>query len=521
VKLAAATLIALVLGLFLATGAESGPLPIVVVPGLQLADLTRLEKRGAVGLLVPAKGPTTDFTSAWAALERGSARNSRLGGLPRAPVRVRATVRARIPAVGPFIVLGLPIGSSEPNDARYPVAVLGRGYRGVLTSATTRIPGLVSITDIAPTARRERTRSLGFSPRVAPLDTAHALERRIASNRAAKLPATLLALGIVALLALVKRRIALHAFAPVLLANLALGAFAVTSVPTEVACIGLAALLGALLLARTLRTEAALGLVLVGVVAAYAVAMAHDPSWTALAPFGPEETGRFFGVSNILETFLLVPALAGTTLVGRRFGPGAFAAAALLAFGAVADTRLGADGGGALVLATAYAVLATRLAGRGTRTLVLALGAAFAAVAGLIAFDFATGATSHLRSAFATGLPGFEEVAAHRVPLSYERAVQQWWLVLPALLFGALAVTALRARRPPGQRALLVSLLTAVGVSLAVNDSPVDVLLVGLTAFLALERAGILAAPAAARTRSWRSARASASVASYVARVSA
>ena len=38
----------------------------------------------------------------------------------------------------------------------------------------------------------------------------------------------------------------------------------------------------------------------------------------ALSPFGPSQAGRFYGVSNLLETFLLVPALLGAALLGRR-----------------------------------------------------------------------------------------------------------------------------------------------------------------------------------------------------------
>ena len=42
---------------------------------------------------------------------------------------------------------------SHHNVMRYPVAIVGPGYRGLLTSGSTRIDGLVSLADIAPTAK--------------------------------------------------------------------------------------------------------------------------------------------------------------------------------------------------------------------------------------------------------------------------------------------------------------------------------------------------------------------------------
>ena len=60
----------------------------VVIPGLELADLTRLEDRGAAGLLVPGAGPETSGTLARAALLRGEVRNSLRAGVPEGPVLI-------------------------------------------------------------------------------------------------------------------------------------------------------------------------------------------------------------------------------------------------------------------------------------------------------------------------------------------------------------------------------------------------------------------------------------------------
>src|SRR6185437_3838657 len=50
------------------------------------------------------------------------------------------------------IYVSLPPPGRTHNVRRYPIAVVGGGYHGLLTSDSTRIPGLVAITDVAPSA---------------------------------------------------------------------------------------------------------------------------------------------------------------------------------------------------------------------------------------------------------------------------------------------------------------------------------------------------------------------------------
>src|SRR5690348_12580640 len=52
----------------------------------------------------------------------------------------------------PYTTLFRSRGRPSPNHRLYRIAVIGLGYHGLLTSPTTRIPGLVSIVDVAPTA---------------------------------------------------------------------------------------------------------------------------------------------------------------------------------------------------------------------------------------------------------------------------------------------------------------------------------------------------------------------------------
>ena len=100
---------------------------------------------------MPGAGPETSREQALAALVQGEVRNSLRGDLPEEPPLISVDELAGAPEP-PYILVALPKGGTQPNDRRYPVVVVAPGYRGILLSDSTRIPGLVSIADIAPTA---------------------------------------------------------------------------------------------------------------------------------------------------------------------------------------------------------------------------------------------------------------------------------------------------------------------------------------------------------------------------------
>jgi hypothetical protein len=215
-----------------------------------------------------------------------------------------------------------------------------------------------------------------------------------------------------------------------------------------------------------------------------------DERWVALSPLGPTQNARFYGLSNLLATLLLVPALAGAVLLGRRFGMWAFVGVAALAIVTVGGSSFGADGGGAVVLLTAFLVLAALEHGLDRR---LAIGAGV--VVAVLALALAVGGSSHVTDALADGPVGIAEDLGRRLRLSFERATAGPGVAL--LVFGgiaALVVLGLRERRP-----LLVALLAALGVSLLVNDSPNDVVVAGLACYLVLNSAPGLARPATGR----------------------
>jgi hypothetical protein len=459
---------------------------VVADPELELTDLERLSENGAVGLLVPDAGPETSEARARAALQRGEVRNSLLGGnadsRPQIPLLEPGQSRPALPV----ILVGLPPGGTQPNDRRYPVAVMGPTYRGLLTSESTRIPGLVSVVDVLPTALGREDR-LGSTRDDDPAATLLDLDRRIDEHRDAKTPVLLVSLVLLVALALFRRNAVLPALAAILLANLALGITGWTDV--WIAVIVTVVLVAASLLFARLPLVAH-GFLLVGVLAAYLLAMGIDERWVALSPLGPTQNARFYGLSNLLATLLLVPALAGAAILGRAYGMWALGAVAALSLVTVGGSQFGADGGGVLVLLAGYAVLVLLRHGLTRRSLIGA-GTVVAILIGALL----VGGESHVTDALGDGPVGLAEDLGRRIHLSWLRATSGWAV---GLLVGAgivaLGVLALRERRP-----LLTAYLAALAVSLLVNDSPNDVILAGLAGYLVLSTAPGVARPAGER----------------------
>jgi hypothetical protein len=484
------TILALALALtaVAAAPAAAAELRVVVVPELEFADLEAMSQQGAVGLLVPDAGPETSAARSLAALERGAVRNSLLGDDPPGDPVLEAGF-ARSPPPGPAIVLGLPRGGTQANDRRYPIAVLAPGYRGLLTSPSTRIPGLVSVVDVAPTAL-DREGALGSTSDTDPVAALADLDARIRDHRDAKTPVLLVSLALIVALAAFLPSAVLPGFAAILLANLVLGIAGSTEAWINVSVIvGFVA--ASLVFARL--PLVAHGLLLAGVLAAYLVAMGVDERWVALSPFGPSQNARFYGLSNLLATLLLVPALAGAALLGRALGLWAFGAVAALALVTVGGSQFGADGGGVIVLLAGYAALIVPDYGLTRRTAIAAV-----AIVVVLVLALAVGGESHVTDALGDGPVGLAEDFWRRLRLSWLRATSGWGVgLLVGAGVAALAVLALRERRP-----LLTAFLVALAVSLLVNDSPNDVIVAGLAGYLALSSAPGVARPAAERAMS-------------------
>ena len=467
------------------TGHHRQVFPVYVVKGLTLADLPELATEGAVGIMVPNAGPMTSQAAAFAGMVRGILYNTRLPR-PHDTVLIHVKAATSIPQHGPAIVVGLPPGMPSPNDRRYPIAVIGHGYHGLLTSSLTRVPGLVSIADVARTAL-QTPHALDTQRDGGPVATSYRLESQIDVARSTTMPGSVLVLSLLVLIALFYPRGAPTALGAAVAVNLVEGWFPTGEAAPRVTLLGLCTLAGAMFGPIFFRKRLHLGAALVVLLGAYAVSMIIRPSTLSLAPIGPELTSRFFGVSNLLETWLLFPALLGGAVLTRRFGWPAFIAVAGLALATIAENALGSDGGGAIVVGVAFALLAVQLIGARIRYTLPALGIAALVVLALVNIDASVSGPDHLRGALNGGFEGIANVAANRVPLAYDRAIEQWWLLIPGLAVVGVGAAVIRFARDRVERGVAVAILGGLVASLLVNDSPGPVMLGGLAVVLAVE----------------------------------
>ena len=476
---------------------------VVVVDRMSDATFAMLARRGAVGLLRPGYGPTTNRRRALAELVRGSEVNARLGGVPKGKPLINANKASTYTGCKNCIVVQLPPrGRPIANDRLYRIAIIGGGYHGLLTSPTTHIPGLVSIVDIEPTdLGGHPATSLRSTPSKSTdsLGKLSRLDHAIGSNNRLKFAALFILAGVMLALALLGLRAAVTAIPAALLVNLALG---VTQVSNEVllcAAISAGTVLVALELARLCRSESALFALYGGVVALYAYVMVTRPEWQAVTLFGPTQNSRFWGIGNQIETLLLAPLLAGAFLARRRFGILGFVVFGFFGLVVMTDNRLGADGGGAIALGVALAVLGARLFKLRARGFVGLLACSAFAVLWIVSRGLAQPGPNHLRSAFSDHGAGLISSLESRVPLSYMPALHAWQLVVP-LVFVLAATFALawRFAREQSTRDILLAFGVAIVTSLLVNDSAAYELAAGIAVVGAFARFAPAPAPARA-----------------------
>jgi hypothetical protein len=374
---------------------------------------------GAQGLLVPGHGVTV----------------TRAGAL--------ASLRGQTGPKGTTVYVTLPPPGRTHNVHRYPIAVTGAGFHGLLTSSATRVPGLVSIEDLD---------RLGWRADPNPERTLRSLDRRLTGAHDARNWATValmlitLALAGAALLARSRylARAAVLAIPAGLGGTLVLSALDSTSVAAFALLIVAGALVGARLPLRPLLLTFLVG---------YLVALAAWPDVNALAIVGPHPDGggRFYGVTNEVETLLLAPALAA--------GPAGLVFGLLL----VGWSKAGADGGGLVVFAVALLVT---LRGRVTPRL---LAGAVAIAVALVALDAALGGSSHVTRTVFHPIR-LVHALGHRWRISWDgiTATGHSALIAALTLAGVLLFVFLRPRLTP--------LLAALAISLLVNDTAADVI---------------------------------------------
>ena len=149
----------------------------------------------AHGLVVPGEGATVSRRSALASLLRGELGNALVnGGLPGGTARISLAHRT---AQITFYV-ALPPPGKHHNVVRYPIAVVGPGYHGLLTSGATHLDGLISIADVAPsvvslqTGKRPRIRSRASAD---PLAYLHQFDERLTRAHDSRTGATFVVVG--------------------------------------------------------------------------------------------------------------------------------------------------------------------------------------------------------------------------------------------------------------------------------------------------------------------------------------
>jgi hypothetical protein len=464
--------------------ANAARVSVVAVPPF---DPQSYADRGAVGLFVPGSGETVTRRAAVASLVRGKIEPAVLGGTPSGKPLISL---GRHPA-DVTIYVALPPPGKHANISRYPIAIVGGGYHGILVSDSTRIRGLVSITDVAPTAR---ALAAGKHPRIRSSPDADAagslarLDQRMTRTHDVRLWATLILVGSVlagALLAFAFRseylgRAGLFAAPAVLAGSLLLSAVAVTR-PWVVAVALLGLTVGTCFALAAIR--GALPWALVALIVVYLVVFAVWPEVNSLAAIGarPDGGGRFYGAGNLTETVLLTVSLEAAALLGGWWILGVF----VLTLVTVGWSHAGADGGGIVVLIVAFGVLGARMYDvRLTLRRVLLGGlAVVAGVAAIVGLDAATGGSSHVTHAFRRGPVSLAEELAHRVHISAASVASGTGEALVfAVSIAALVILWTRPPRFPAGDALVAG----VAVSLLVNDSPGDVASAGALSYAVL-----------------------------------
>ena len=444
--------------------------------------------RGAVGSMVPASGSTVSRATAVASLTRGKLENALLGGKPKG----KPLITLGGPPAPVTIYVALPPPGKHHNLDRYPIAIIGGGYRGLLLSSSTHVPGLASIADVAPTVRSlerdEKPILTSRSARNAPSELER-MNARLNAAHFARKRSTRVLIGLVfgfAALAWLLRsplfgRASLLAVPAMVLASTIASALHVEhGIPWWSGAIALALTVP---LALVTRDPRALAAALAGLLTAYAVFLGVSPSTVSLAALGPhpEGGGRFFGLTNQVETLLLGPTLALGALVELPL----LVLVALASLVVVGWSRLGADGGGLMVYAAGFATLAL-LGFRGRVTVARAALAAAAVIAvglALVGLDALTGGSSHVTHAVGGGPGRVLSDLGHRLHLSWRGIVNKSdHLVIAVVSLVTLVVLAFLRPRSRTLDALLVGL----AVSLAVNDSGFDILRFGALVAIAV-----------------------------------
>jgi hypothetical protein len=427
---------------------------------------------GAQGLLIAGRGKTVSGAEAERVLAK----------VPKSQCPCPITIYLTLPR------------ERVHNVRRFRIATVGGGYYGLLVSDRTKVPGLVSIYDLEPTVKaldRGQRPPLTSRPDANPEATLIELDRRLTEAHDARGAAAYVVFGLVTLFALLALglrsafwgRAALIAGPVALTAALAVSGLDVARPRSVGLALLLVVELAAPVLAAVTRSRFALAAALLAVFAVYAGVLAFSTETSSLAALGPHPDGgvRFYGISNQVETLLLVPGLLGAALLGVGLLP-LVAVCVLVVVGA---SGLGADGGGVLVFTAGYLFLwlCLRRVALTWRNLALAGAAAIGAGLLLVGLDSAVGGSSHVTRTIGDGPGPLAGELAHRWRVSLDGYVATWQATA-IITFSLLVLVWVALRRP--RFVTVDAVLVALAVSLLVNDSPRDVVAYGALSCAAL-----------------------------------
>jgi hypothetical protein len=505
-------------------------------------------------------GPPTTLASRAQALLR--AKRLVVVSLPADPSGMR-TIDQLIAARAPgnlLIIAQVPFTQSKRGYAKYPpryfkqtaIAIDDGGPRHGLTSATTRLDGLVSGIDVLPTILThlglpvsKKVRGEVITP--APPVSAKSLEdlrRRWADVRDGRQSSTVR--GIVALTVIIFLLVGtLRGFVAALAPAMRIGALALMWWPAmvlvgalvepqrrllETALIAVGATLLAVATDRLIPWPRGTVVPAIVTVVAYTVDLAGGFDLLTRSALGPSVAfgGRFYGISNELEPLLPILVLAGMApiMAGRRPSRRNAAAYALagVALGIIVGWgRLGADVGGVLTVAGAFTVATLVMLPGGVtrRAAVVAALVPVAAIAVLVLLDLGLSGGDHLsRNLLRTeNLQELWELVYRRYELAAQSLVRGR---TPAYFLGAALAAAFGWRNrgflysnvsvDPAWRALLLGGLAAGVVGMLTNDSgPVllinAVVALGAVTVYVLGKPGAFLPPAADDRARWPSDR--------------
>jgi hypothetical protein len=336
-------------------------------------------------------------------------------------------------------------GPPAESGDQLAIAIAGPGFSGMLRSASTRTPGYVLTTDIAPTVLRHF--DLGTPPAMSGLaigsggqvDFAALADLEVRYQQVGKSKGTAMLFPLLAWFLLAgalilfggRRRAVLAAetlcIAVILLpAVLLLTATLSPSAGLESLLAGVVPIVAALLLIRLMPGWQALAVGCAVTVLAFSIDLVAGLALTPKAVIGPNPGlgARFYGIGNELESTLMVLTSIGTGAALQAWGQSlrvrgqaaAFLVAGLAGTVIFASGQFGADVGAAIIFPVAAVVGAAMVLGR-PRLVWLGLVAAVLGLVLLALADVFTGAETHfVRSVFegGSGDSAFD-VVAHRL----------------------------------------------------------------------------------------------------------